>query len=98
MIPADELPDDREGRLELLVRWLAAPYADNLPVFATELPDGRPLLAGLALEKLFTEVMGDQVGTRHVSGAWWRCPSCDLWQIRSDLGPQFAAQFDPRPD
>ena len=36
---ADLLTEARCRDLEILVRWLAAPYGDNMPVFATELPD-----------------------------------------------------------
>ena len=82
--PQDEhLPADRMGQLELLCRWLAMPLGDNRPVFATELPNGAPLETGRVLEQLFDEVV--PAHPRATPGVWWRCPSCDLWQIRSDV-------------
>jgi hypothetical protein len=82
--PQDETwPDDEVGQLKLLCRWLALPLGDNRPVFATELPDGTPLETGRNLEALFDQVC--PIHPRVTPGTWWRCPSCDLWQIRSDL-------------
>jgi hypothetical protein len=72
---------ERLERLELLVRWLAMPYGENRPIFATELPNGVPLESGAMLEALYTEVVGPKEPTR---GAWFRCPTCSMWQIRSD--------------
>lgn len=62
-----------------LVRWLALPYGDNMPVFATELPDGRPLQDGRRLAELYLEVVGDK--RNPTPGAWRQCPSCRQWYV-----------------
>ena len=87
---ADLLTEARCRDLEILVRWLAAPYGDNMPVFATELPDGRPLKTGLMLERLYAEIVGPTQPAP--GGTWYQCPSCSHWQIRSDL------LLDPTPE
>jgi hypothetical protein len=74
----------REARLEALVRWLALPYGDNVPVFATQLPDGRTLATGVMLRDLYTSLMGPSTPT---SGTWQQCPTCQRWDIHSALLP-----------
>ena len=69
---------DMVNDLVELVEWLAMPYGDNRPVFATELPDGRPLDTGVKLERLFTAVMGEK---RETPGAWVQCEECRAWHV-----------------
>jgi hypothetical protein len=75
-----ELPDDRVGRLELLVRWLAQPYGTNTPVFAVHDWRGDPLATGEALRDLYLEVVGPK---DPFPGEWYECPSCGMWQVRA---------------
>lgn len=67
--------------LEELVRWLAIPWsqAGNMPLFATELPDGRPLETGLKLKALYEEVVG--YGGHEGQGAYRQCPECRQWYV-----------------
>jgi hypothetical protein len=71
-------------QLRLLARWLAMPYGNNDPVFAVELPDGRPLNTGLMLRDLYASVVGPAVFT---PGIWQQCPTCSHWEVRADTLP-----------
>lgn len=66
--------------LQDLIRWLALPYGDNAPIFATSLPDGTPLETGREMEALYREVVGEKTGT---AGSWFQCPECGMMQVRS---------------
>lgn len=78
-----ELAEARAANLELLVRWLAKPYGERVPLFAVELPDGRELVTGKMLRDLYAEVVQPTEGPRE--GTWWQCPECQTWQVRNML-------------
>ncbi len=64
-----------------LIEWLAMPYGDNEPVFATALPDGRPLDAGIRLQRIWRAVMGEG---RRSDGAWVMCDACGRpWYVHA---------------
>jgi hypothetical protein len=61
-----------------LVRWLALPYGDNSPQFATATWEGAPLEDGKRLAAVYASVVGE---TRPpVPTAWTQCPTCGMWQ------------------
>ena len=69
---------DRVKALEDLVRWLALPYGDNSPQFATATWEGAPLEDGKRLAAVYASVVGE---TRPpVPTAWTQCPTCSMWQ------------------
>lgn len=65
-------------KLHDLVRWLSMPYANGRPIFATALPNGTVLDAGVQLQALWDEVTGYQEseGLTMNAGAWSVCPHC----------------------
>lgn len=62
-----------------LLMWEARRYGGNEPVFATELPTGRPLEAGRKLRETWRAVFGP--GAEPPPGAWRQCPSCRTWYV-----------------
>lgn len=68
--------------LEGLVKWLAMPYGENLPIFATSLPDGTVLETGLRQRALYRAVVGRK---EWVSGTWVQCSCCGQMYVRSEL-------------
>ena len=76
----EQLPADRAGQLELLVRWLAQPFGTNTPVFAVHDWRGDRLETGEALRALYLEVVGPK---DPFPGEWYECPSCGMWQVRA---------------
>lgn len=67
-------------RLEEMVKWLAMTYGDNVPVFATALPDGTPLTTGIMLEALYKEVVGHR-DWQPSSGYWVQCTECSTMYV-----------------
>ena len=68
----------RIGDLTDLVKWLALPYGDNSPQFATATWEGAPLEDGRRLAAVYESVVGE---TRPpVPTAWTQCPTCGMWQ------------------
>ena len=67
--------------LKQLIQWLAMPWsqAGNLPMFATELPDGRPLDTGIKLKALYESIVG--AGGHEGQGAYRQCPECRQWYV-----------------
>ena len=63
-----------------LVRWLARPYGENLPIFAEA--EGQPERARL-LSDLYKRIVGRTDFQLPPSVEWWRCPECDTWQTRA---------------
>ena len=64
--------------LEDVVKWLALPYGDNSPQFATATWEGAPLEDGRRLAAVYESVVGE---TRPpVPTAWTQCPTCGMWQ------------------
>ncbi len=72
--------DSRIEALEDLVRWLALPYGENTPLFATATWDGQPLETGKRMAELYAEVVGGRSEPPRVGVAWTRCPTCDSFQ------------------
>ena len=94
----DDLLDwqgERIEDLELLVRWLAMPYGDNSPAFATELPNGDPLESGAKLQALYGEIVGEKIPPR---GVWFQCETCSMWQIRTEPVPIDPSVIPPHGD
>lgn len=83
------LPDYDD--LLLLVRWLSRPYGHNEPVFAIELPDGRPLEAGLRLQATWRALFGELV---QVPGAWRQCEECRTWYVHMPTSNRRLNDFD----
>lgn len=76
---------DYQDRLRLLVKWLAMPYGDNVPIFAKALPDGTPLETGIMLEGLYKDVMGQREWSP-TAGYWVQCHECgSMYVLRTDL-------------
>jgi hypothetical protein len=72
---------NRAEELELLVLWLAMPYGENQPIFATALPDGRVLETGVKLQALYRQVVGEKQWTH---GIWVQCPCCSQMYVQSE--------------
>jgi len=73
LIPQEEID------LRDLVRWLAIPYGDNSPQFATADWNGEPLEDGKRLQAVYESVMGKpKEPAPHT--AWTKCPTCSMWQ------------------
>lgn len=78
--------------LQDLIRWLALPYGDNSPIFATSLPDGTPLETGREMQAMYREIVGEKNGT---TGTWFQCPECSTWQVRSIPADSLAISDKP---
>jgi hypothetical protein len=74
---------ERQEDLADLVRWLAIPYDGAEPVFAGAdglgTPDGRPYERAARLREVWRSVMGESAPS--ADGVWWRCPTCERWQL-----------------
>jgi hypothetical protein len=68
--------------LEELVKWLALPYGENQPIFATSLPDGRILETGVKMMALYRHVVGSK---QWVRGTWVQCQHCSQMYVKSEL-------------
>ena len=66
--------------LEVLVRWLALPYGENRPLFATADWQGKPLDDGKRLAETYLSVVGEKSEPARVGMAWTRCPTCGTFQ------------------
>jgi hypothetical protein len=62
-----------------LVKWLAIPYGDNAPMFATADWSGEPLEDGRRLKAAWVSIMGPgEPPDPH--RAWTQCPTCGVMQ------------------
>ena len=77
------------AELEQLVKWLALPYGDNSPIFATALPDGRLLETGVRMRAVYRAVVGDKQWT---AGTWVTCDCCGQMYVNTEL------LYEPVPD
>jgi hypothetical protein len=72
---------DYVSRLERLVRWLALPYGENVPIFPHEDQYGNPLPASVELEETYREVVHvalcELCGEKPVEPGYKRC--VDHW-------------------
>ena len=75
-----QMPSPRIRDLEDLVRWLALPYGENRPLFATADWQGKPLDDGKRLEETYLSVVGEKSEPARVGMAWTRCEMCGTFQ------------------
>jgi len=80
----DGAPDLQDAIRDLreLVKWLALPFGDNEPIFATKGVSGETLETGVKLRDLYRSIVGEKEPVR---GIWFQCPTCNMWQVDSTI-------------
>lgn len=67
-------------RLLDIIVWEAKRFNGNAPLFATELPTGRPLPEGQRRAETWRAIFGEP-RREAPQGAWVQCPQCRGWSV-----------------
>lgn len=67
-------------RLLDVITWEAKKYNGNEPLFATKLPDGRPLSEGIRRQETWRAIFGEP-RKEAPPGAWVQCGECRRWHV-----------------